>query len=84
MNLVTAVINFSLSQRFERWSLFFLAYLFSLFYQVNMIDIFSVTFFICCSRLYSKKSGIIEEFLEQTDLAITLKYSKKYLITRHS
>ena len=79
MNLVIAVINFSLSQRFERWSLFFLAYLFLLFYQVNII-----IFCISCSRLYSKNSGIIEEFLEQTALAITLKYSKKYLITQHS
>ena len=80
MALVIAVINFSLSQRFERWSLFFLAYLFSLFYQVNMIDIFSIIFSISCSRLYSKNYGIIEEFLEQTALAITL----KYLITQHS
>jgi hypothetical protein len=61
MGLVIAMINFSLSQRFERWSLFFLAYLFSLFYQVNMINIFSIIFCISCSRLYSKNSGIIEE-----------------------
>ena len=49
-----------------------------------MIDICSITFFICCSRLYSKNSGIIEEFLEQTIiiLATTFKYSKKYLITQ--
>ena len=78
------MINFSLSQRFERWSLFFLAYLFLLFYQVNMIDIFSIIFCIICSRLYSMNSGIIEEFLEQMALAVTLKYSKKYIITQHS
>ena len=78
------MINFSLSQRSERWSLFFLAYLFLLFYQVNMIDIFSIIFCIICSHLYSMNSGIIEEFLEQMALAVTLKYSKKYIITQHS